>query len=75
MIVKPIYNKEKYEEWEKNGNTIKATLDEHAVILVGYDKNYCYINNPFNGMKNQKVSKDTFIDVWNLMGNMAISYK
>lgn len=65
----------KYEEWEINGNMIKATLDEHAVLLVGYDKNYCYINNPFNGMKNQEIDKETFIKIWDIMGDMAISYK
>lgn len=64
-----------YKEWEKNGNKIKATFDEHAVLLVGYDKKYCYINNPFNGKKNQKIKKDTFIKIWNTMGNLAISYK
>lgn len=65
----------KYEEWEKNGTKIKATLDEHAVLLVGYDKNNCYINNPHNGKKNQEINRDTFVDIWNIMGNMAISYE
>ncbi|MDF2614541.1 MAG: hypothetical protein K0S71_2327 [Clostridia bacterium] len=64
-----------YREWEKNGNKIKATFDEHAVLLVGYDKKYCYINNPFNGKKNQKVKKDTFMKIWGIMGNMAVSYR
>ncbi len=66
---------EKYEAWEKNGTKIKAALNEHAVVLVGYDKNYCYINNPFNGVKNQKIKRQSFIRVWNIMGKMAISYK
>lgn len=65
----------KYEEWEMDGGNIKATLDEHAVLLVGYDRDNCYINNPINGVKNEKINKDTFIEIWNTMGNMAISYK
>lgn len=60
--------------WQKNGKTVKATFDEHAVLLVGYDKSYCYVNNPLNGIKNEKVSKDTFIKVWDSMGDMAVSY-
>jgi uncharacterized protein YvpB len=64
-----------YNEWEKNGVKIKATFDEHAVVLVVYDKKYCYINNPLSEKKNQKIKKTTFKKVWSVMGNMAISYK
>lgn len=63
-----------YTEWENNGNKIKATFDEHAVLLVGYDNKYCYVNNPANSKKNQKIKKDTFVKVWDTMGKMAISY-
>lgn len=68
-------NPQKYEEWQKNGTKIKAALNEHAVLLVGYDRNYCYVNNPLNGMKNQKVNKEAFKKVWETMGRMAVSYK
>jgi len=63
-----------YVEWEKNGKNIKATFDEHAVLLVGYNKKYCYINNPYTGEKNQKISRKTLEEIWGIMGNMAISY-
>lgn len=66
---------DKYQEWKKNDQKIKASLDEHAVLLTGYDKNNCYINNPYNGLKNQQVNKDTFKSIWSAMGSMAISYK
>lgn len=66
---------DKYEEWSKNGVLIRATFDEHAVLLTGFDENNCYINNPYNGIKNQAVSKSTFIEIWNTMCNMAVSYE
>ena len=65
----------KYDEWYKVGKKVKATFDEHAVVLVGYDKENCYINNPYNGVKNQAVNRDTFKTIWTSMGEMAVSYK
>lgn len=64
----------KLKQWENNGNIIEATFEEHAVVLVGYDENYCYINNPYNKKKNQKIKKEKFKSVWEAMGSKAISY-
>lgn len=64
-----------YVEWDINGERIEVTLDEHAVLLVGYDDDYVYINNPLTGEKNQKIDKEQFFEVWNSMGSMAISYQ
>lgn len=61
--------------WKKNNKTVKVTFKEHAVLLVGYDEDYCYINNPYNGMKNQKIRKEKSIISWRSMGSMAISYR
>ncbi|HBM75019.1 MAG TPA: peptidase C39 [Clostridiaceae bacterium] len=66
---------DKYDEWNKGEKKIRAAFDEHAVVLVGYDNENCYINNPYNGVKNQAVDKNTFKTIWNSMGNMAISYE
>lgn len=66
---------EEFTEWESGSGTIKITFDEHAVLLVGYDDTFCYINNPYNGKKNQQVNKENFTEVWDSMGSMAISYK
>lgn len=66
---------DRFEEWQKDGKKIRVAFDEHAVLLVGYDKNNCYINNPYNGMKNQEVNRETFKKIWNAMGSMAVSYK
>jgi len=65
----------KFEEWEKDGRTIKAIFSEHAVLLVGYDDNNVYFNNPYNGLKNQALNKADFISVWESMGSQAVTYK
>lgn len=61
-------------EWKGNGGNVRATFDEHAVLLVGYNKKYCYVNNPYTGEKNQKINRETLKKIWEIMGNMAISY-
>ncbi len=63
----------KFVTWEKDGKDIKATFSEHAVLLVGYDEWYCYVNNPYNGRKNEQIKKEVFEKVWESMGSMAIS--
>lgn len=63
-----------YKKWKKGAQTIKATFEEHAVVLVGYDKKYCYINDPASGKKAQKIKKSTFKKIWSKMGKMAVSY-
>lgn len=69
---KPAHN---FKCWKKNGKTVRVTFNEHAVLLVGYDRDYCYINNPYNGVKNQKVNKEVLAEVWKSMGGMAVSYR
>lgn len=66
---------DKFEQWEKDGKIIKASFDEHAVLLVGYDEENLYVNNPYNGQKKQKIPRDTLLNSWNSIGSMAISYK
>lgn len=63
-----------YKKWKKGDETIKATFDEHAVLLVGYDQKYCYLNDPSSGKKNQKIKRSTFKKIWSKMGKMAVSY-
>lgn len=63
-----------YKKWKKGDQAIKVTFDEHAVLLVGYDHKYCYINDPSSGEKNVKIKKSTFKKIWSKMGKMAVSY-
>ena len=66
---------DRWESWEHKGRTIKTPLDLHAVVLVGYDKNYVYLNDPLSGRKNVKVNKARFIKSWAALKNRAVSYR
>jgi len=45
------------------------------VLLVGYDEQYVYVNDPYTGKANLPIEKDRFIQTWEAMGKQAISYK
>lgn len=54
------------------GKTIEWKTPEHAVVVVGYDKDYIYINDPYVG-KQRKYKKQVVINRWSDMGKQAIS--
>ncbi|GAB7387091.1 hypothetical protein BSNK01_09270 [Bacillaceae bacterium] len=61
-------------EWQtKDGRTIRATFKEHAVLLVGFDENFVYVNNPYNGQKAQKIEKESFVKSWEQLGRQAVT--
>ncbi|MEW9668941.1 C39 family peptidase [Ammoniphilus sp. 3BR4] len=64
---------DKWVSWKREDQTIKATFQLHAVLLVGYDDLHIYINDPLTGTKAQKVSKRTFIESWKQLGSQAVS--
>ncbi|MFT8320905.1 MAG: C39 family peptidase [Bacillus sp. (in: firmicutes)] len=66
---------DRWESWEHNGKTIKTPLDLHAVVLVGFSKEYVFLNDPLSGRKNVKVNKKRFIQSWIALKSRAISYK
>jgi len=60
--------------WDTGLGPIKTTLSEHAVLLVGYDKDNVYVNDPYTGLSQVKVNKALFIKTWEMMDKQAISY-
>jgi uncharacterized protein YvpB len=65
---------DRWESWKHGNQTIKTPLDLHAVVLVGYDKDYVYLNDPLSGRKNVQVKKTTFIQSWEALKKRALSY-
>ncbi|MNJ01113.1 hypothetical protein D3C73_1606400 [compost metagenome] len=47
---------------------------EHAVLLVGYDDQYVYVNDPWTGKKQFAVDRQQFLETWDVMGRQALSY-
>lgn len=62
-------------EWKHGNQQIKATLEEHAVLLVGFDPAYVYVNDPLTGRKAQKIKQQLFIQSWLALGRQALSYR
>lgn len=63
------------ESWLHGNQTITSPLDLHAVVLVGFDDQYVYINDPLSGRKQHPVNKQQFIESWKALQSRAISYK
>ncbi|MCL6573967.1 MAG: C39 family peptidase [Bacillus sp. (in: Bacteria)] len=66
---------DRWEGWYHGKQYIKTPLDLHAVVLVGYDANYVYLNDPLSGKKQVRVGKQQFISSWKALQSRAVSYK
>lgn len=64
----------KWVEWDTPMGTIKTTFQEHAALMVGYDEQYIYINDPLQSVPQYKVDRASFIHSWEIMGKQALSY-
>jgi uncharacterized protein YvpB len=66
---------DRWESWYHGQQLIKTPLDLHAVVLVGYDEQYVYLNDPLSGRKQVKVGKQQFIASWKALNCRAVSYQ
>ncbi|MCP8617126.1 C39 family peptidase [Salirhabdus salicampi] len=64
----------RWELWNHGDEQIETPLDLHAVVLVGYDENHVYLNDPLSEKKDVQVNKETFINSWKAMKMRAVSY-
>lgn len=60
--------------WEGPRGLVRTTYREHAVLLVGYDHKYVYVNDPLSGQKNRKLDRSSFEQGWIQMGRQALTY-
>ncbi|PGF05077.1 C39 family peptidase [Bacillus toyonensis] len=56
-----------------SGKTIYAKFNTHAVTITGVDGNNVYYNDPVTGQKNARASKSHFENIYNQMGQKALS--
>lgn len=61
--------------WDTPIGPIKTTFLEHAVLLVGYDEDHVYVNDPWTGKAKVKVDKAQFIETYKALGKQALSYE
>jgi uncharacterized protein YvpB len=61
--------------WDTSLGPIRTTFMEHAILMVGYDEQNVYVNDPLSGKSNVPINKAQFTHIWDLMSRQAISYK
>jgi uncharacterized protein YvpB len=66
---------DKWVVWDTPIGPIQTTFMEHAVLLVGFDQQYVYVNDPISGQSKVKIGKAQFLETWEAMGRQALSYK
>ncbi|PFK47011.1 peptidase C39 [Bacillus cereus] len=66
---------DRWESWKHGNKQITAPLDLHAVVLIGFEDGYLYINDPLSGKKAHKVKQEPFIQSWDALGKQALSYR
>ncbi|KEK23773.1 C39 family peptidase [Bacillus gaemokensis] len=69
---KPL-DEDSFETWNTNDGDVKITYYEHSAVVVGYDQNFVYINDPLAGNSNKKISRTQFEKAWEQMGKQAIT--
>ncbi|MDA8145257.1 MAG: C39 family peptidase [Thermaerobacter sp.] len=61
--------------WQSPEGPVHATPLEHAVLVVGYDHDHIFVNNPANGRQAQAVDRGAFIRSWKQLGSQAITVR
>ncbi|GGH84386.1 uncharacterized protein YvpB [Pullulanibacillus pueri] len=64
-----------WEDWKTKNGTMKVTMQEHSVLVTGFDEKNVYFNDPLAGIKNRKANKEDFKEAWEQQGKQAISYQ
>jgi uncharacterized protein YvpB len=64
-----------WEYWDSDGKQIVVPFDEHAVLLVGYDETYAYVNDPLTVKKQRRVAHQALKNSWEALGKQAVTYR
>ncbi|MHC5248094.1 C39 family peptidase [Enterococcus sp. LJL90] len=60
------------ETWETVNGPVEISMSEHCVVLIGYDEEYVYLNDPY-GNENYQTSLTDFVASWEQFGSQAIA--
>lgn len=58
--------------WDTNTGKVKITYNEHSVLIVGYDSQSVFINDPLAETGYKSVPRNAFEQAWVQMGSQAI---
>jgi uncharacterized protein YvpB len=60
--------------WQSPDGLIHATLDEHVVLLVGYNDHQVFVNDPQDGSQAKPVDRSAFQASWEQLGRQAVTF-
>lgn len=64
----------KWVTWDTPIGPVQTTFAEHAVLLVGFDEQNVYINDPLSGLKQKPIDKAQFVESWKALGKQGLTY-
>lgn len=64
-----------FKTWNTASGEIQITYREHSVLVVGYDEEYVYLNDPLAEQPYKSVPRSSFEQSWIQMGKQAVSYQ
>ncbi|TCZ80054.1 peptidase C39 family protein [Paenibacillus albiflavus] len=64
-------DEDQFQYWDTENGQIRVTYQEHSVLIVGYDDNYVYINDPL--VRYTKLDRYNFEQAWKQMGSQALT--
>ncbi|PEQ44350.1 hypothetical protein CN468_29735 [Bacillus cereus] len=62
-----------FETWKTSSGEVKITYFEHSVVVIGYDQNFVYVNDPLKNNPRLAVPRTEFEKAWEQMGKQAIT--
>ncbi|MCM3737907.1 C39 family peptidase [Bacillus cytotoxicus] len=62
-----------FEKWNTNAGELMVTYFEHSAVIVGYDENCVYINDPLADNPRKSIPRAPFEKAWEQMGKQAIT--
>lgn len=62
------------ETWLSDAGPVLMSWNEHAVLLVGFDTDNFYVNDPYDGTAAKPIERDSLISSWLQMGSQAVTY-
>lgn len=62
-----------FQTWQTSSGKIDVTMQEHSVLVVGYDSHSVFVNDPLDPAEKAKpVGREDFRAAWEQMGRQAI---
>ncbi|PEA54679.1 hypothetical protein CON64_11885 [Bacillus pseudomycoides] len=62
-----------FEKWNTNAGELMVTYYEHSAVIIGYDQNSVYVNDPLADNPRKSIPRDQFEKAWEQMGKQAIT--